>query len=454
MALAGRKDPKVEGGRVVTAPINPQDNLSGVVQREPVAVPRPERSSLIDSQYIPAQHILNQVDGTPTPIDYYSQVLGQDDIAKPLQLGVSKSAQKYHLIKDFIFRITSGLVPSQDGQSKEWSAEGTGNVTYGIIPKYGDVIVMDTGEGQLGMLTITTDVKTSYTKNGLYEVTFKLQDRNTPDYRPDWYEQLNKKVVATSIFDPELLELLDNPFLSEEDFVAFKGIDESMEELREYFIPRFWVPNVLGYRIPFTDDSIYDGWHAEFCRKIGLFDKQRGVTLYQNGPMSNDTIATLWDCLLSMNLRHFDRTKQLFGIVPVHLMRKWPVLRGVGYSPYDFTIYPIGKMGMVEDTFDKFDPEPFSAHVTPFDYVNAPSYIPIDINVSYVLSRAFYERDTEAMSSFERAVFTMLSGKFVDNKAVTQFYKEYYNLRTLEQYYYGPILYVLLNYVKRNPQWE
>lgn len=454
MALAGRKDPKVEGGRVVVAPINPQDNLSGIVQREPVAVPRPDHSALIDSEYIPAQHILNQVDGTPTTVDYYSQILGQDDIAKPLQLGVSKSSQKYHEIKGFIFRITSGLSPSQDGQTKEWSAEGTGNITYGIIPKYGDVIVMDTGEGQLGMLTITSEVKTSYTKNGVYEANFKVQNRNTPDYQSDWYEQLQKKVVKTSIFDPELLELLDNPFLSQEDYLAFHGIVESMEELREYYIPKFWVPNTLGYRIPMVDDIVYDGWHSEFCRKIGFYDKLRDITLYRNGPLSNDSIATIWDCLISMNMRHFDRLKKHFGMVGTHLMRVLPVLRGVGYSPFDFTVYPTGKLGMVEDSYDRFDPEPFVLQQVEFDYVNAPSYTPIDQNVSYVLSEAFYGKDSENMSTFERAVYTMLSGKFVDINVVIDLYKEYYTLRTFEQFYYGPILYVLMNYVRRNPQWS
>lgn len=54
MALAGRKDPVVQGGRIVTAPINPQDSLDGVVQREPVVVPRPERSEIVDSEYLPA----------------------------------------------------------------------------------------------------------------------------------------------------------------------------------------------------------------------------------------------------------------------------------------------------------------------------------------------------------------------------------------------------------------
>ena len=48
----------------------------------------------------------------------------------------------------------------------------------------------------------------------------------------------------------------------------------------------------------------------------------------------------------------------------------------------------------------------------------------------------------------------MLRNEYVNIKYVSQFYKEYFNLRKYEQFYYGPILYVLMNYVRRNPQWK
>ena len=78
----------------------------------------------------------------------------------------------------------------------------------------------------------------------------------------------------------------------------------------------------------------------------------------------------------------------------------------------------------------------------------------MDVDGFYVLSEAFYNASNEEMCSFERAVYAMLCGEYVNIKYVSQFYKEFFNLRKYEQFYYGPILYVLMNYVKRNPQWK
>ena len=455
MALAGRKDQVVQGGRIVTAPINPQDSLDGVVQREPVVVPRPERSEIVDSEYLPAQHIINQVEGTPVTVNYYRQLLGADDATKPLQLGTTKALQKYSKIRNAVVRITSGFNPTQDEESKEWDATGSGTIQHDMRPNENDMMVMDTGEGQIGLVVITKVTKAAYTKKAAYDFEFKLIDRLDPDRQTSkWIDNLESKVVSTYVFDESLLELLDNPFLTEEDHLAFTEIVEAREALKDYYIPQFWMKSVNGYLPPLQFETLYDGFHAKFCRQVGLYDIRRDITLLNNGPLDYNTVHTLWDAISDMNTRQWNNLIKKFGEVPARLMRKYPVLRGVGYSLYSYTLYPLEDIGIEDDVYDGFAPSPLQLRPEPFVPEMVPSYKPVDVDGFYVFSEAFYAASNEEMCSFERAVYAMLRNEYVNIKYVSQFYKEYFNLRKYEQFYYGPILYVLMNYVRRNPQWK
>lgn len=454
MALAGRKGVTVQGGRIVTAPTNPQDSIDGVVSREVTATPRPERSNLVDSNYIPAQHLLNQVDGTPTIVDYFRQLLGADDAAKPLQLSTSKAIQKYSRIKNFIVRITTGMDPKQDPETKEWEATGSGLLQNGIRPNEGDMILLDAGEGFLGLVAVTRVEKAAYTQKAVYEFDFKLIDRLDPNRSGSkWIDNLESKVVSTYIFDDSLLEMMDNPFLTEEDHLAFKEIGECIETLKEYYIPQFWMRSVGGYLPPLLTSVTYDGFHSRFCRQIGLYDVHRDISLYNNGPLDYNTIYTIWDCITDMSDRKFFTLVRKFGEVPVGLMRKYPVLRGVGYSHYDYTLYPLDDIPVEDDNYQGYAPTTPVLRNEPFVPDLAPSYKAVDCDAFYVFSEAFYEGLTTEMSSFERAVHAMLIGEYVDIKVVNQFYHEYLKLRKYEQFYYGPVLMVLMKYVKRNPQW-
>jgi hypothetical protein len=454
MALAVRKAVSTEGGRLVTAPVNPQESLDGIIQREPVVAPKPTRTAIVDSDYLPAQHIINQTEGTPTSVDYYHQILGVDDPAKPLQLGSVTANQKYHLIQQYLIRITSALTQEQDQETLAWSVTGSGTIQYGIVPNVGDMFIMDTAERCLGLLTLTSVKKLAYTKNAVYDVEFVLVDRLNVDVTEnEFMQELAKRVVKRSVFDPTLLELLDNPIVSESDYEAFNSVIEAANTIKAGFINKFWVPSVQGYVVPTLNDITYDGWHSKFCRAIGFFDNRRQITLLQNGPLPYDNITTLYD-LLTKRTTDFTEIKSQFGVVATKSLRKYPVLRGVGFSLYDYTVYPKDFTGSEEPTYGIYAVETPTTHAGEFDYTNAPLYTAVASNGFYVLSRAFYEGTELMMSTFENCVYKMVKGVAVDIEVVIELYKQYKYLRTYDQFYYGPILYCLLLNAKRNPVWK
>lgn len=454
MAIAGSSIAP-QGSYEIEAPVNPQENLSGLVQYAATATPTPARSALIDSDYHPSSHLVNHMEGSPLTVDYYRQILGSDDTAKPLQLGVAAANQYYEKIRNFILRVTSPLSSSQNSDNNEFTVTGEASVFWGLKPNVGDMFIADGGEGYLALLTVTNVERLTYTKTAAYTIRFQITDRLDANRNTsEWMQDLFGKVMRTSVFEPSLLEQYDNPFVTEEDYLSFKTVEEDQESLEEYFISKFWLPETQGYCIPNQPIATFDGFHSRFCRQIGFFDSRRHVTVHQLGCLDYEQMFTLWDLLVEMSNRKLRLTTTKMGVYTSRSMRAQSANRGVGFSLYPYCLAPWDTLSISNEYTIPTAPDAFKRSRDDFNAELVPSYRSVDCDDSYVLSAAFYAGSTGQMCNFERLVAAMLKSEEVDVKLVTRMTAEYYSLPLLEQFYYGPILYTLLGYVRRNPRWK
>lgn len=454
MAIAGSSTAP-QGSYEVEAPVNPQENLAGLVQYAATATPTPSRSSLIDSEFHPTSHLVNHMEGSPLTVDYYRQILGADDTAKPLQLGVRASNQYFEKIKNFIFRVTSPLATSQNTENNEFTVTGEGNIYWGLKPNIGDMFITDGGEGYLALLSITSVERLSYTKTAAYAVRFQITDRlDANKTQSEWMQDLEGKVTKVTVFEPSLLEQYDNPFVTEEDYLTFKGVEEEQLSLEEYFISKFWLPETQGYCIPNQVIATFDGFHSRFCRQIGFYDSRRHINVHQIGCLDYEQMFTLWDLMIEMSDRKLRLVTEQMGVYPSRAMRAQSANRGVGFSLYSSCLAPWDPLSISNEYTIPAAPDAFKRNKNDFDATVVPSYLPVDCDSSYVLSSAFYTGSVGQMCNFERIVTQMLKEEQVDVTLVVRMTTEYYKLPLLEQFYYGPILYTLLGYVRRNPKWK
>ena len=453
MAIAGSKyTPPAPGGLFTLTPTNPQENLPGVVERQPVIDPKPERVAVVDTQYQPTTHLLAHVEGSSWTVTYYKQQLGIGDELKPLQLETTPAHQQYQRIEQLPFKVNSPLTQSQDQETKEFQVTGESTIFYGLIPNLGDMFIADVGDGHAGLFAITESERMSYNKDACYRVSYVMVGYLEDRYRND----LELKTVSKVVFDMTMLEVLDNPFVVESDYQRLVRLQQLDGRLRKHFRERFWSPDVQTLKVPQQFTVVYDGFHANFCRQIGLADLKHPIRIYHNGLMRYDQITTVWQCLSELAADSLPYCHRQFTNTPVALFKDKPVQRGVAFSPFIETIYPSGEFYTDDPCAVVYSGEWPALAAEPREFPtqpllnNVPYYYPVGGDDCYVFSKTFYELQTESMSVLERLVLNMLSGVAIKPDELLLLCNHVFKLRPIDQFYYIPVLLVLINYTRRN----
>ena len=452
MALVARK--KSEVG---LTPSNPQDRLDGIVEGKPVVTDSPVRKSVVDTEYIPVSHLIIHTSGDPWTVDYYRQLVGLDDPLQPIQQGTLPAHQQYEKIKRFILKVDTGLEPVQDPQTKEFTVTGEGAIEYGVVPNTGDMFIADIGSGRVGLLTVIYSERMMDTKSATYRIRWQL----VSEYVDQWESDLESKVVKTTIFEQSMVELHDSPFMTEEGHRQLLTLNAYDERIRGQFMDRYWSRDVQSIRLPQTDCLIYDGFHAAFCQHIGLGDVIRPIDLYRYGPIDASDVPTIWDAFREMEWWPIEDVCQKFGKVSVRTFGGTAAYRGVTWSPYRYAIYPDGGVPDYHDA-PKIPTAWPTFHVLPN---NAPKTLPEALGVKYnlrdklmfpelsgsfyVLTGAFYSATSEEMSVLEILCWKMLHKEQISSELVQELCDAIFKEPQIHQYYYMPILLVLIHYSRR-----
>lgn len=449
MAIAGQLPNKPpQGDRILPVSKNPQ-TIDPIIENAPIAVSRPDRNALVDSNYAPAQNLVSHIEGAPWTCNYYRQVLGKDNTPKPLQPGVSAVHQQYDVYRDYILRVNSAITSNQDSDTKEFTAVGEASMFYGLVPNVGDMFIADAGGGEVGLFTLTEVERMGYMKQACYRVNFQLVCVGD-DPR---FEIIDSRINRQFVFDVELLELMDNPFLSLEDHLKFEGLAEQYERISKYFKAKFWSAQVNTLKVPEQDELVYDGFHSEFCRYIGLENPLETIRVHQLGGLPYDGVITLWNAFKELSSHNLMLAHREFNLILTNSFVNYPVLRGIYYTQFRKVVYPSGDFGNDDPGIHREVGEVMTRKSVPEPAIFATTFKPITADNAYVLSQPFYDENTVLMCDFERRLYDMLEQKAVAVESVADIAAKFFKLPLLEQYYYGPLILVLINYCKRNPQW-
>ena len=452
--IAGGK-PKAHGTPFAAVADNPQTNPDGVVVPKQVVVDAPELTAVVDSVYNPINSLLRHIEGANWPVTYYRQILSKNDQAKPLQLGTTAVHQQYEKIIDYNIKVNSALSQSQDQESKEFEVTGDGTLYYGIVPNYGDMFLADVGDGRLGIFTVTDAQRLTYSKAACYNATWKLVT-TAVDAANAYLSDLESKVVRTLVFDSELLEMADTPFVTQSEHIARKRIEVYEDTICRLINERFWSKDVQSTIVPNQVGKMHDAWHAEFCRATGISDVLHPIRVYQNGNLVHEDIITIWNLIEEMSLAMMPYVTRKLGYISAREFYEQPSMRGIYWSQYDRTVYPVGKSLEINNTTKTFGSMPTikaSGDTSAFAG-QVPGQLKLlypDMNTltTYVFSEAFYDNDRENMTWIEYLTHRMLDQEPVNSSEVLLLCESLSKLRPLEQFYYAPIVFVLIKYTKR-----
>jgi hypothetical protein len=422
------------------------------------------KSTAVDTRWTPHTNLLVHIEGHAWVVDYYAQVIDSDSQLSGQQLSVSAVYQQYTKIISMEMRVNNPLAASQDETTKAMTLSGVATTYPFIIPNEGDMFIADIGEGKRGVFRVTGSIKKSIFKEACYEITYSL-DTDQADKLID----LNQKTVKTVYFHKDFLNYGQNPLLIPSAHAALLEIDKVYDTLMRQYFRKFFSHEFQTLLVPGQAQTVYDPFLVNFVlSQFSTWDCPEITKIRRLNVDDDETMRcdSLWRALQDKESMYLNSAFKRAGLVSTGLFTMNPVFEGIRYTGIDQVVYPIDPVLTVDGL--QFNPskllsatkltQPTSGQGLLSEMVRAinvqalpataASIYPVATDDCYVLSQAFYDKSAE-QSTLESLVWGYVDGLSVDVEQLVTTAKRHAQWGILEQFYYVPIVMVLLRGIKR-----
>lgn len=429
----------------------------------------------VDSAVTPLANIIQYAEGSPWEIEYFSQVLDQDNEPQPHQIGRSAPYQQYVLIKGLEIRVTQALAPSQDSESKEMILEGTATVPVGVVPNKGDVFFADIGQGREAELVVTSSERKTHFKQAVYAITYEVVDYSDHDVSRVRMD-LDSKIVKVVHYVRDHNYFGVNPLMLSEDFNYRIEFQKLYRELVHYYFADFFSYEYSTLLLPDQTEATYDpfllcellNWvEVEDHPAISRIARPRVTMRWGQTP------DTVWTALSKRDAALLRNAVQKTGLMHRSFFRGQPDLGGFYYLGADYCVYPkeartdsdghyapgcgtmpsdgvLAGKGRYLD-LNRLTPEALLSglyyQAPTANNIEAPSLpmvAPVSLSGYYVFSEALYTGSGSLASDLERLMHRYLTEDTLDRPLLAVVASNAMRWDNLERFYYIPVLLALL----------
>jgi hypothetical protein len=436
------------------------------VDAPPRALAPENQNIIVDSRYTPMNALLTQIEGSPWTVDYYSQVVDKDTALSGQQVNQLGLNQQYRFIKEFELRVTTPLTASQDGESNAMIMTGTAVVFPCLIPNVGDMFIADIGDGRIGVIQVTDSRRLSVMKDAAHEINYQWVSYATPERLTD----LNKKVVKKEVFVKDNLLQEKYPFIGVEAYEARVNLMRLYSELVPMYFQSFWDNEYTTLMVPDQESSTYDPLLVDAVLKIvSTRDCPEVLKTRQLNCDGDDVLkaVSIWDALVERSTMQFQRVFTRASTTSSRGFPRVAFFESICQSGVAFVVYPIDPERSILPK-KLFNRKVLSNPLTRPNYETLQSLFPVRVlsgldNVDgfplqndipeagatdyYVFSQAFYDGTRALQSRLENFVHDYLEHKAIEPLALLKICQGYPSWGALDQFYYGPILMLLIRSV-------
>lgn len=420
------------------------------INKETVPDRQPEkyRGVEVETTYTEQRPLALYIEGQQWFVDYYKQILNDDDEGNPLSTDTPFALQQYRKIKNTELKLTSPLSGSFDSAPNEWTMTGTANMYPSIVPNKGDVFVADIGDGRSGIFVVEVVNEKSIYKDTAYEIDFSLMF----EYREDGHgENLERKVVETLYFEKDRILYGDIPLVTEKKHLSDIELRQWEKLLFEKLFSDFVDSDEMTWRVPVAGYRLYDFHYTQMMMKLFETDSilLRSIRLLNLGIPRAQQSYSFWDVLLDKDRKRLALVDKQFHITTRGAIYAPAVLNSAFYStfnaynvPMSFVKYAVnGKMEVEHVTKDLAFVVDIQSRKVDLD--KQPTIYHVSQDNAYVLSDFFYN-DQGNLSVLEDLVKNYLDNKGVNQERLQQLLDECLLWCPLDQFYYFPILIILI----------
>ena len=429
----------------------------------------------VDTTYTPSSALLTWVEGSNWTVDYFSQVLGQDNEPTPQNMNREPIYQQYKRIKGMDLKVTTPLSFNQDAQLRHMEVRG-GGITYPfLVPNKGDMFVADIGDGRVGVFTVTEAIRATILKDSVYNVEYLM----VAELDRARLNDLERKTIETYHYSQASLIQGCGPFVTEQQ----KSRTERYAELRQELIKRY-LTDFLSYEhatllVPDQLRKTYDAFVTQSVVKLVSSTEDNRLRRVKTLNVSAEQVMkqpTLWDAVIRADDTRLYGATQKATVLSTNYFKGRPTLQALGYTGISQVVFPKEPSTGVDAQYGRkdtdsyigipfregrprrplptgykdqatrnplyFQPTPMTAGTPAWQL--PPDIKPVVIDEYYVLSRAFYEDEADNQSKLERLVRQLLRQEALDLDALDHICERCLEWDNLERFYYHPLLWVLL----------
>lgn len=448
MGIASYK-PEAEGPITPYTPQTAEETYKGIVA---------------DNHQTPIPSLVQYLEGRPWTVDYFSQLVAEHNNLEEIDPGKNAAYQQYQKIFNLELRVESPLSPSYDQETGRTTTTGTALILH-VLPNVSDYFVSDAGSRQFGLFRVTSLERLTFNNKSVYRINYTLVNYISPSLA-EWTD-LEKKVVRSYYFNKNRVIEGLTPILRKEEHELVSQVHDYFESFTEAYFRKFFNRTQMTLVVPGQPTSVYDSWLVQFLFKI--IDTSMSPLICEMKVLSTDNERymdqpQLWTMLEERNYEMLNYINQKVTLVHRSQFRGSSFLRGATYNRADHYVYPIVRN---LDVMTGDDPFPLTSSgealynprfMTEPDLALKNIYVKGTGSYSliksvlnddfYVLSRDFYEK-TSDLSVLEVLIKDYLKGQTLDLDMLTALVRAYDHWPVLEQFYYGPLLMLLMKEVVR-----
>jgi hypothetical protein len=434
----------------------------------PEAIQEPNKS--IFTELLPESKIkslLKYVEGYPWTVNYYGQILNENNTLDNFDPTVPDLTQPYYEVKELILQVSSPLDSSYDQDTGITTISGSAITPYNLKPNVGDVFIASVDSGEDAIFLLNSVERKTFRKDTIYEIRYSLFSYTSQD--PSFLTSLYGKVNDTYYFDKDAgvynRDILIKPSVKE----AIDRLNVYLKETKEYYFATFAQKEAGTIYIPGTVSTLYDPLLLEFLVKTIDYSELVDIPFFRHNYSSNKYIEqpSIFTALLSRSVGMLPSINKKFKFVSSISLPNNARLGTLFHTGADYILFPIEPNTDLDiDTISHLDSDPvvgdspitsknyFTSAITINTTNNNNIYVKnllheLFLNDFYVVSENFYlyvddNTTYDNISYIELLIYKFLKKEPIAKEDLVIAIEKYREFSLLHQLYLLPILWLLI----------
>lgn len=392
------------------------------------------KTNLINTKNIPLESIIANIRGSAWAVNYYFQVISDNDTPAPIDLSTSSITTQLRRVTNQELRVTEPLSYTPNNETHENETTGSANIVCKYKPNIGDIFIAGVRDGYEGIFTVTeVHPLASFEKTG-YSIVYSFYDY--VDSNAVLYDAIEDAVVSRYTYTEEYggrrEAILDSDLT---DIVKLKEyISYYTRTLAENFLDKD--SNILF--VP-DQEKVYDKFLTSFIRKTTDISESHLLRMMHT-PIVDETYSstteTILDAVIGRSVLTFKTCKKNMVIIPSINLRTSLIGNSAYHNGVGGLVYPKDQNanGQPSGVWPQLKAEVVETHSLGLKF-----YIP-NRDGFYIFSEYFYTEDLENMSVFELMISDVIKSKKIAASEVLDLFDDLLNKDPIFIFYYAPII--------------